>query len=309
MTTRLGHWAGIQEKGGSFWLGLMLFFYRCGGRFLFRTVLIFVIAWYWLFARQARQASLNYLQQLHVWAGTASPFPQAPGAVASYRHFLAFGNSAFDKIAGWLGDVPAGELVIHGREHLQALYGKGALLVGSHFGNLELLRAAMSNAPQAVNVLVHTRHAESFNRFLSSVNPDAAVRLIQVTDIGMDGAMQLQDRIQAGEWLVVAADRTPVQSSRVQHANFLGASALFPEGPWRLAALLKCPVLLVFCYRVNNRHEVHIQPFRDSLQLPRGARQEALAGAIQDYARALEARCLHAPEQWFNFYDFWTDTP
>lgn len=309
MRTPAGHWAGIQEKGGSFWLGLMLFCYRYGGRFLFRTVLVFVIAWYWLFARQARQASLNYLQQLHGWAGAASPFPQAPGSATSYRHFLAFGNSALDKIAGWMGDVPIGELVIHGREHLQALYGKGALLVGSHFGNLELLRAAMSETPQAVNVLVHTRHAESFNRFLTSVNPNAAVRLIQVTDIGMDGAIQLQDRIQAGEWLVIAADRTPVQSNRVQRTDFLGASAAFPEGPWRLAALLKCPVLLIFCYRVNGRHEVHIQPFRESLQLPRGARQEALACAIQDYARALEARCLHAPEQWFNFYDFWMDTP
>jgi predicted LPLAT superfamily acyltransferase len=69
--------------------------------------------------------------------------------------------------------------------------------------------------------------------------------------------------------------------------------------------LLKCPVLLIFCYRVNGRHEVHIQPFRERLELPRGARQAALADAIADYSRALEARCLHAPEQWFNFYDFW----
>jgi predicted LPLAT superfamily acyltransferase len=304
-----GHWAGIPEKGSNFWLGLMLFCYRYGGRFVVRAVLAFVIAWYWLFASKARRASRDYLRRLHEWAGPTSPFARAPGAVASYRHFLAFGTSAVDKIAGWMGEVPAGELVIHGHPHLQALYGKGALVVGSHFGNLELLRAAMSGGPQAANVLVHTRHAERFNRLLTRANPRAAVRLIQVGDIGMDGAIHLQDRLDAGEWLVIAADRTPVQSSRILRADFLGASAAFPEGPWRLAALLKCPVLLVFCYRVQGRHEVHIQPFRERLELPRGARQEALALAIAEYSRALEQHCTRAPYQWFNFYDFWMDTP
>jgi predicted LPLAT superfamily acyltransferase len=119
--------------------------------------------------------------------------------------------------------------------------------------------------------------------------------------------MQLQERIDAGEWLVIAADRTPVQSRRVRQVSFLGRPAPFPEGPWRLAALLKCPVLLVFCYRINGRYEVHILPLRNRLELPRNSRQQALDNAITDYSRALESRCLEAPLQWFNFYDFWLD--
>ncbi len=60
--------------------------------------------------------------------------------------------------------------------------------------------------------------------------------------------MLLQDKMQKGEWVIVAADRVPVQSDRVQHVDFLGESAAFPQGAWILANLLQsacyCGVLL-----------------------------------------------------------------
>lgn len=300
------HWAEQQERGGQFWLALMVGLYRVGGRALFRGVLVFVIAWYWLLAPRARRASLDYLRTLHRHAGAQSPFAATPGALQSYRHFLQFGDSVLDKLAGWMGEIPEGELVVHGREHLQALRGKGALLVGSHFGNLELLRAAKSGQPQPVNVLVHTRHAESFNRFMQRLNPAAGVRLHQISELGPDSAIVLQEKLEKGEWLVLTGDRLPPQSARAQRADFLGRDAALPEGPWLLGSLLRCPVLLLFCYRVEGRYEVHIQPFRERVQLPRGARAEALQGLCGEYADALAGHCRRAPYQWFNFYDFWT---
>ncbi len=38
--------------------------------------------------------------------------------------------------------------------------------------------------------------------------------------------MLLQDKMQQGEWVIVAADRVPVQSDRVQHVDFLGSQQL-----------------------------------------------------------------------------------
>ena len=62
---------------------------------------------------------------------------------------------------------------------------------------------------------------------------------------------------------------------------------------------------LLFCLRIGKRYRVFIEPFADPLVLPRAERRDALERAITQYARRLEERCLLAPTQWFNFFDFW----
>jgi predicted LPLAT superfamily acyltransferase len=50
---------------------------------------------------------------------------------------------------------------------------------------------------------------------------------------------------------------------------------------------------------------VFVEPFADPLVLPRAGRRQALERVIARYAERLEAHCLLAPTQWFNFFDFW----
>ena len=85
-------WSDLKEKGGTLPLMLMLWFYRLGGRFLCRIVLYFVIMWYWLFSKIAKQASLEYLSKLHQFAGEQSPFSQTPTLANSYTHLMQFGE-------------------------------------------------------------------------------------------------------------------------------------------------------------------------------------------------------------------------
>jgi predicted LPLAT superfamily acyltransferase len=89
---------------------------------------------------------------------------------------------------------------------------------------------------------------------------------------------------------------------------FLGRPAPFPEGPFILASLLACPVYLVFCVAEGKRYRVFVEPFADPLILPRHHRREALERVIAQYVQRLEAYCLLAPTQWFNFFDFWAQT-
>jgi predicted LPLAT superfamily acyltransferase len=69
--------------------------------------------------------------------------------------------------------------------------------------------------------------------------------------------------------------------------------------------LLACPVYLLFCVADGAGYRVYAEPFADPLVLPRGERHAALERIIAQYARRLEAHCLLAPTQWFNFFDFW----
>lgn len=304
--TSQDRWYQVKERGGMLPLLLMLGFYRCGGRWLCRVVLYFIIMWYWLFAVTARKASLQYLQRLHQFAGTQSPFDTLPNWTNSYTHFMQFGECILDKIEGWLGHIPEQQLQLSGHEHFQQHYQKGTLIVVSHFGNIELLRAVKSEHPQKINVLVYQRHASQFNRFLKKINAKADVNLIAVDELGIETAMLLQDKMEQGEWVIVAADRVPVQSDRVQTIPFLGKAADFPQGAWILANLLKVPVLAVFCYRAGHRFQVHIHHIADRVQLPRKDRLASMQQVTQTYVAVLEQHCLRAPYQWFNFYQFWT---
>ncbi|MBY0398974.1 lipid A biosynthesis acyltransferase, partial [Myxococcota bacterium] len=71
-------------------------------------------------------------------------------------------------------------------------------------------------------------------------------------------------------------------------------------------AILKCPIYLVFgLYHAPNRYALSCEPFAERLVLPRGSREEVLTEEVARYARCLEALAREAPENWFNFFDFW----
>ena len=143
-------------------------------------------------------------------------------------------------------------------------------------------------------------------KFLEQACPEAVENLIQVDTLGPDSVVRLQEKIAAGEWIAMVADRTSTSNeARAVFSQFLGDPAAFPEGPFILAALLRCPVYLLFCLKVDGGYEAWVEPFADPLELPRKTREDELRSAVARFAQRLEQQCLTAPYQWFNFFDFW----
>ncbi|MEC4747115.1 hypothetical protein [Methylomicrobium sp. Wu6] len=300
------HWAEMGEYSVVWGMRLLLGIYRLGGRPIVQFFLYPVVAYYWLVNRRGRDASRDYLHRV---AGFSADFQLSGGRLDSFRHFMAFAEAILDKLAAWAGMISPGDVEYRGRESVleRLRQGQGVLLLGSHLGNLEVCRMIASlNKNIRVNVLVHTRHAEKFSELLSRYNSASQLNLIQVTEISAATSIRLADKIDQGEIVIVAADRTPVSNQdRVAEADFLGAKALFPEGPFILAALLKCPVFTVFCLKRRGKYVIYFDPFSDGLKLPRKQREQALQETIQRYANRLQAYCLQEPLQWFNFYPFW----
>lgn len=305
---RRTHWSRTPERGSLLGMQIMLASYRLLGRRGFSLLLYPVIGYFWLTGRAQREASRAYLARLEAFAnaqGVALPIEPR----SSFRHFLRFGEAALDKLAGWRGDITEQEVELVGVEHYQAAInsGKGVLLLGSHLGDLELCRALGSRKQGLrINALVFTRHAARFNALLKQINPDSHLNLIQVQELGADTAILLKEKLEQGEWVVIVGDRTSVtREKRVIWADFLGAPAPFPLGPFVLSSVLGCPVYLMFGLKEQGRFRVHFEPFADGQPLPRQGRQQILASRVQAYADRLQHHCLRAPLDWFNFFDFW----
>jgi predicted LPLAT superfamily acyltransferase len=293
------HWADINEA--SFVGGMRFLFWVCRvfGRWPFRVVLYPVLLWYVLVKPAARAASADYLRR----AGQ----PHGLGGVL--RHFAAFAENILDKMMLWGGLYDTSRVTYSGLQPMLDLIAarKGALLVCSHLGNLDLCRVLSHQVPGLqLTVLVHTRHAESFNRMLEKIDPRSALNLFQVTDMNPALAMQLAERVAAGGFVVIAGDRIPVSPSpRTVQAPFFGADAPFPVGPYVLANALQCPAYMLFADG-GDQPGVHFELLAESVRLPRSGRDAALAALAQRFAARLEHHCRRQPLQWFNFYSFWS---
>ncbi|WP_299535147.1 acyltransferase [uncultured Herbaspirillum sp.] len=305
---RTRHWAQINEV--SFVAGMRLLFavYRLLGRLPFRLMLYPVLCWYIAANGSARQASRDFLAQVRRYR---PGLPLRSGIFGVFLHFAAFGESLLDKMLLWGGLFPIKNVHLHGSAPISEAIaaGRGGLIICTHLGNLELCRVIGRQHPALkLTVLVHTRHAQAFNQMLAQLDPASQLNLMQVTDMSPATAMMLAEKVAQGEFVVIAGDRVPVSPQpRVARAPFLGRSAPFPIGPYVMAALLQCPVFLMFSRRSAEGAEVSFEAFRDRIVLPRKQRAAVLDELAAAYAARLEAHCLQAPYQWFNFYDFWAD--
>ncbi|MEH8017125.1 acetyltransferase [Rheinheimera muenzenbergensis] len=308
-TAKRSHWAQKRENGSYLAIRLLLGLYKFGGKYLILLVMAPVLAYFFVKDRVARTASIQFLQQVHAYKGPLSPFQRQPGYWQSFRHFWQFAMAALAKIDAWLGRLDGKQVYYGGSVGFDTITqrGTGAVLIGSHLGNLEVCRALVrSKYPIKINVLAHTRHAAAFNRILKDSNSAVDLQLIEVTELTPAVSVMLSDCIARGELVVIVGDRISVQApERAILADFLGKPAPFAIGPWILASVLQCPVYLMFCMQQDDGYNLMFEPFAGQLKLPRKDRQQALQSAVQLYAQQLEQVACRYPLQWFNFYDFW----
>jgi predicted LPLAT superfamily acyltransferase len=298
---RKRHWSRIDERGASWGLRFTSATARLLGRQAARLVLLPAVAWFFVTGREARRASRTYLARL----GADSTPPTTRNV---WRHMLAFADSSLDKLAAWRGEIE-GAVDFHGAEEFERLARerRGALFIGSHLGNLEMIRAlAVTREIATVTAVVYTDHARRFAATLAGANQRFADNLFEVRDFGPQTAILLKERIDRGEILVIVGDRTPAaDNGRRAHASFLGHEAPFPQGPVVLGYLLGCPVYLFFCLKDSGRYRIHLERFAEKIELPHRDRKAAIDAYVAQYARRLEWYCREAPLQWFNFFDFW----
>ncbi|EOW1327956.1 glycosyltransferase family 2 protein [Klebsiella aerogenes] len=306
------HWARQQEVKGLWGMRLMLLVWRLLGRKAFTLLLYPVVGVYWLTAATARRASQQWISRAREQlAARQMPIPPT---LTSYRHFLRFGEAMLDKIASWRGELQFGRDVVFAagaEETLNISDPRGKLLLASHLGDVEACRAlAQLQGSKTINALVFSENAQRFKQIMAEMAPQAGLNLMPVTDIGPETAMLLQEKLDRGEWIAIVGDRIAVNPQRggewrVCWSRFMGQDAPFPQGPFILAAILRCPVNLIFALRQQDKLRIYCEPFADPLLLPRADRQQALQHIIDRYAERLEHYALQSPLDWFNFFDFW----
>lgn len=295
-------WASVRERGNLRAMRVLFWLYRHGGHYVVYPVVYLVVLYFFLTRRATRRYSAAYLAR-------------ATGRRASlwqlWQHHLAFARALLDRLGAWLGRVKRSDVHFPSHDTLVDLQEKkqGGLLLGAHFGNLEMCRALVTNDGSIkLNVILHSANTENFNEILRSANQNAEVSLIPVTEVSPATAMMLKEKLNQGEFLIILADRLPpANTERYIEAEFLGATARFPAGPFWLALMLDVPVFFIAGYTTPQGYEASLELLYDGGRVPRRKRDTVCRDILHAYIQHLEALCRQYPLQWFNFFDYWDD--
>lgn len=297
----MSHWQQ-REGGGWFAIWLIRTIALRLGRGVAR-VLLYPIAFYFFLRRaEERAASRTYLARvLH-------------RPVTSYdvfRHIHMFSATLLDRLF-FLARGERDFLVeVEGLDALDRCIdaGRGVLLVGSHQGSFEALRALGARRPDVpLRVVLDKQKTPALTAVLEALAPDVGAAVIDASRGGASVALAMAEGAAQGGMVALLADRGH-RNETMCRVPFLGKPAPFPAGPWLLAAALKIPVVLCMgIYLGGNRYRLIFEAFSDGIDIPRGQRAAMLEALVARYAARVEHYARLYPFNWFNFYDFWQET-
>jgi predicted LPLAT superfamily acyltransferase len=269
------------------------------GRRAMQLVVIPTALYFLLRRGPERRASRAYLSRI---------LGRPTGVWQTLRHFHCFTRVYSDRIYLLADQFKRFEIHSAGLDQLVHAIGlgRGTLLLGSHVGSFEALRALSLQRPEVpLRVVLDVAHNAVITEMLHSLNPALAAGVIDARQGGHDIVFAIRDALAQNALVALLADR-PRPGEATVTVDFLGAPAQFPAAPWLIASALGVPVVLCTgLFRGGNRYDLHFELLSERIEIARGTRQAQLAHWVRRYAMRLEHYLRLAPYNWFNLYDFW----
>src|SRR5919206_1468630 len=161
-------WTREPERGSRFLLRLMVRITLGLGWRVGHALLYPITAYFLLSSARARAASREFL---------ALALGRQPGLADLFRHFFTFASTILDRVFLLTGRTEGYEVRVEGLERLEARIaeGRGCLLLGSHLGSFEVLRAlADQGCPVPVKALMYEENAVRLAATFEALNPGRA---------------------------------------------------------------------------------------------------------------------------------------
>ena len=305
-------WTTHRERGHPAFLGLFTWIALHLGRPIARLLLYPIVCYFVFAGGEARAASRDYLKRV---------LGREARLVDGFRHVHCFSSTILDRLY-LLNDrhhlfdiaVIGRDVILHAMEEGRRRDGRtsrGAFVIGAHLGSFEAVRAAGRHEKDLkVSMVMYEDNAQYLNQVFAAINPRLNEAIIPLGRV--DSMLRVKRALDDGGLVGMLADRTlaeEVGTSAVREITLLGGKVAIPTGPFRMAAMLKRPVVfIVGLYRGGNRYEVRYESLYDFSTRADGVTTDAaIDAAIANYVGRLEHFCRDAPYNWFNFYDFWND--
>jgi predicted LPLAT superfamily acyltransferase/glycosyltransferase involved in cell wall biosynthesis len=307
-TKKKAAWNG-RSRGGKFGNTFLKYAIRYAGLRATYGLLYFIVPYFYFFAPKARLASNEY------WSILYPKMNWIKRQAYVLRHLYRFAQTLLDRVYQGFHEEPQFQIHSHGMEHI---LNQGALIMMSaHAGSWTL--AAFLLKADGLNTRFHTVEYESqgmtFDKARNQEDPEHLKKLIS----NRISVFEIRKLLEQGLPVGMMGDR-PI-GNQFELISFLGKLAPFDCSPFKIAAACKVPLLVTFGFKADPKadpkakkmaYDFYATPAKlyhyDSGPDAENKALQTLAWA-RSYTQELEKKIRKYPEQWFNFFPFWSTLP
>ncbi len=263
-------------------------------------ILLFVAFYFFLFSRKSSKFNYHYFRHILNYSWLKSKWN-------IYRNYFTFGQVLLDKFAILGGLKGKFTYNFDGEHHLRSMVENktGGIIVNAHIGNFEIAGQLLERLNSRINVLMLDAEHQRIKNLVSDVLVNKDVNIIPIQS-DYSHIIPISEALINKELIAMAGDRF-IQESKVFELDFMGQKALFPSGPFYLAARFGVPVTFAFAMKESKTHYHFFATAPEIVKRfknPEEQEQELRKFVIK-YTKEFERILKMYPLQWFNYYQFW----
>jgi predicted LPLAT superfamily acyltransferase len=289
-------WQG-KSRGTAFGYRIFIVVCKTLGLAPAYVLLRFVSLYYFLFLRKTSNHIYSYFRIRYHYGKWKS-------LRNVYRNYYRFGQTLLDKMIVLAGLNNQFTYHFDGEENLKEIVRQntGGILISAHVGNWEIAGHFLNRLNCRVNIVMFDGEHQQIKKYLDQLSVERTFNVIVVKD-SLSHVYEIGSALQRNELICMHADRF-LEGNKTKLYPFLGEDALFPIGPFALAAGFQVPVSFVFAFKETKSHYHFFgsEPFTRQENESKSVYADRLMGV---FARETEQKIKMYPEQWFNYYNFW----
>ena len=159
--------------------------------------------------------------------------------------------------------------------------------------------ANADTAPTKPGDKPYNRQIISFKNVMDKHCKQEGYKVIPVNEGGIESILRIKEVLDSREYVCFQGDRF-VEGGATAPVTFMGRKALFPAGPFVVAEKFRAPAVFYYAMRERGRR------YRFIFDIPETPDGKTPNAVLESYVRSLEAVVRRYPQQWFNFYRFWS---
>lgn len=295
----MASWKG-KTRGGVAGYRFFIFLLKYPGLRFSYLFLRLVVLYYVFFVPKARKPIFYYFNTILGFSKTKSFF-------FLFKNNYKLGQVLLDKVALLAGFADQFTFNFEGEEYLhQMAAGQGGFLIGAHIGNWEIAGQLLERIDTKVHILMLEAEHEKIKQMLDDVMTKKNMHIIPVKE-DLSHLIKINEALNRNELIALHGDRF-LEGSKTITGTLLGQDAEFPYGPFFMAAKYKRPVTFVTAAKVTDTHyhfyatkPIGFELAKDKKELEDQAHQ-----LLNKYTSEMDRILAIYPEQWFNYYYFWT---
>lgn len=297
------NWTG-RTRGGRLGNGFLKQVLKFGGIEHGYLCLLFIVPYFYLFAPKGRRALNEYWKMVE----PGETWRQRQKRIV--QHFYRFGQVLMDRVYQGFYKEKKFATTHSGSENiLRAMREKhGLIMLSAHMGAWDLAAALLpaNGFSDQIHVVQFNSEGFSFQKVKDKMNP-SHVRELDSAKSG-DAIFEIHQALKSGRCIALMGDRP--MADRFELIPFMGKLAPFDVTPFRMAAALRVPLLFTFGFKgVKQHYDFYARPSRVYIYEPGVPREVQLFDWACEYAKHVEHFIRMYPDEWFNFYPFWSALP